>query len=370
MHEERREDLDRIGRYRLCFELASGGMATVYLARAQGVSGCDELVALKRIHPHLVHEPGIVRLFLDEARIASLISHPNVCSVFDFGQAEGEHYIAMEYLVGEPLARIYQRVATQPEQRSSPLLPFRAARIISDACEGLHAAHELKDTRGSLLNVVHSDVCPHNLFVGYDGITQIMDFGVASAHQHSDHSAPGQIVGTFPFMAPEQMTAAVVDRRVDVWGVGVVLWELLTLRPLFEKDTDLETMYAVLSGEIPPPSRHCPAVPRQLDSIVLRALDRNPDERWQTTREFGEALNRFLSKESQFIGANEISDWMIELFPKGMRQKEQLMRIARMVDTETRGKKSALRRNPLNPVLLTLVVGALAVLCVIGFGWG
>ena len=171
-------------------------------------------------------------------------------------------------------------------------------------------------------------------------------------------------------MAPEQMTAAVVDRRVDVWGLGVVLWELLALRPLFEKETDLETMYAVLSGEIPPPSRYCPAVPRQLDSIVLRALDRNPDERWQTTREFGEALNRFLSKESQFIGANEISDWMTELFPKGMKQKEQLMRIARMVDIEARGKQAAPQRHSLHPLLVTLLLGAVAVLCIIGFGWG
>ncbi|MGB5285475.1 MAG: serine/threonine-protein kinase, partial [Polyangiales bacterium] len=242
----------RIGRYELCFELASGGMASVHLARAHGDPGFEKLVALKRIHPHLACEQEYVEMFLDEARIASRITHSNVCSVFDFGEADGEYFIAMEYLVGEPLSRIHRRVLADVDQRDSPLLPMRMARIIAQACEGLHAAHELTDADGESLRVVHRDVSAENLFVTYDGATQVVDFGIAHARQRVHSTEAGQVKGTFPYMAPEQMTSAVVDRRVDVWALGAVLWELLTLRKLFLRETDVNTMYAVLSGEIQP----------------------------------------------------------------------------------------------------------------------
>ena len=318
-----------IGRYQLCFELASGGMASVYLARAEGAPGFQKLVALKRIHPHLVGEDEYVRMFLDEAHIASRVTHPNVCSVFDFGQAGGEYVIAMEYLVGESLSRVHRRVIASADQRKSPLLPARMARVIAQACEGLHAAHELKDADGDSFHVVHRDVSAENLFVTYDGMTQVVDFGIAHARQRQHQTDAGQVKGTFPYMAPEQMAAAVVDRRVDVWALGVVLWELLTLRRLFLKDTDVNTMYAVLSCEIEPPSAHRPDVPEELDEIVLRALQRNPDERWQTAREMGTALRRFLAKQPELTGPAEVAEWMNELFPDGEAQKLRLMEIAR-----------------------------------------
>lgn len=320
---------ERIGRYRLCFELASGGMAKVYLARAEGSAGFQKLVALKRIHPHLADEEGYVEMFLDEARIASRITHPNVCSVFDFGEADGEHFIAMEYLVGEPLARVHRRVVADVDERHSPLLPARMARIIAQACEGLHAAHELKDDCGESLDVVHRDVSAENLFVTYDGSTQVVDFGIAQARQRVHHTEAGQVKGTFPYMAPEQMTAASVDRRVDVWALGAVLWELLTLRRLFLRDTDVNTMYAVLSSEIRPPSEYRADVPLELDEIVLKALKRSPDERWQTTREMGRALWRVLAHQEQLVGPAELADWMTAIFPDGESRKRRLMEIAR-----------------------------------------
>jgi serine/threonine protein kinase len=176
---------------------------------------------------------------------------------------------------------------------------------------------------------VHRDVSAENLFVTYDGMTQVVDFGVAHARQRQHQTDAGQVKGTFPYMAPEQMAAAVVDRRVDVWALGVVLWELLTLRRLFLKDTDVNTMYAVLSGEIEPPSAHRSDVPAELDEIVLKALQRNPDERWQTAREMGTALRRFLAKQPTLIGPAELAEWMGELFPDGEAQKRRLMEIAR-----------------------------------------
>ena len=321
-----------IGRYELCFELASGGMASVYLARAEGSPGFEKLVALKRIHPHLASEKGYVEMFLDEARIASRITHPNVCSVFDFGEADGEYFIAMEYLVGEPLSRVHRRIMANAAQRTSTLLPARMARVVAQACEGLHAAHELKDADGESLSVVHRDVSAENLFVTYDGATQVVDFGIAHARQRIHQTEAGQVKGTFPYMAPEQMTAAVVDRRVDVWALGAVLWELLTLRRLFLRDTDVNTMYAVLSSEIKPPSEYRPEIPPELDEIVLKALQRNPDERWQTAREMGKALRRVLAQQEELVGPAELADWLGELFPDGEARKRHVMEIARTSD--------------------------------------
>ena len=387
----RRAAPGRIGRYELCFELASGGMASVYLARAEGSPGFEKLVALKRIHPHLANEKGYVEMFLDEARIASRITHANVCSVFDFGEADGEYFIAMEYLVGEPLSRVQRRVLANAEQRSSALLPARMARIIADACEGLHAAHELKDANGESLNVVHRDVSADNLFITYDGATQIVDFGIAHARQRLHQTEAGQVKGTFPYMAPEQMTAAVVDRRVDVWALGAVLWELLALRRLFLRDTDVNTMYAVLSSEIKPPSHYRPEVSPELDAIVLRALQRNPDDRWQSAREMGRALQRALAHQEELVGPAELADWMRDLFPDGEERKRRVMEIARtsnafgLADAPHRAANQSGKRGvpipktnggarvpgapPLPASLLVMVIGVATVLTVFVLDW-
>jgi serine/threonine-protein kinase len=365
-------------------------MASVYLARAAGAPGFQKLVALKRIHAHLAKEKEYVEMFLDEARIASRITHANVCSVFDFGEVNGEYFIAMEYLVGEPLSRVHRRVVANAEERSSPLLPSRMARIIAQAAEGLHAAHELNDADGQSLNVVHRDVSAENLFVTYDGDTQVVDFGIAHARQRVHHTEAGQVKGTFPYMAPEQMTAAVVDRRVDVWALGAVLWELLTLRRLFLRDTDVNTMYAVLSGEIRPPSEYRSDVPPELDEIVLKALQRNPDERWQSAREMGKALRRFLAKQEELVGPAEIAEWMAELFPNGEARKHHLMEIARTspdqiaADSPYQSELKSQWRNmaipstakyrvpappPLPASLLVMVIGVATVLTLVALDW-
>jgi serine/threonine-protein kinase len=321
---------ERIGRYELCFELASGGMATVYLARVDGASGFEKLVALKRIHRHLAKEKKYIDMFLDEAKIASRITHPNVCGVFDFGHADGEYYIAMEYLVGEPLARLCGKVARDQEQRRHPLLPLRMASIIADACEGLHAAHELKDANGDLLHVVHRDVSPRNLFITYHGSVQVVDFGIASARQRMHHTATGQVKGTFAYMAPEQLAAKPIDRRVDIWSLGVSLWEMLTFKRLFRSDTTANTIHAVLYDDLVPPSAHRSQIPKELDEIVMKALERDPKKRWQSAREMGRAIRQFLGTRHEIIGPAELSDWMGTVFPQGEARKSQLMEVARM----------------------------------------
>ncbi|MDH4282764.1 MAG: serine/threonine protein kinase, partial [Myxococcales bacterium] len=313
----------------------------------------------------------------------------NVCSVLDFGEVDGEYYIAMEYLVGEPLSRVQRRVMSNADERASKLLPARMARIIAQACEGLHAAHELRDADGESMCVVHRDVSSENLFVTYDGATQVVDFGIAHARQRLHHSDAGQVKGTFPYMAPEQMTAAVVDRRVDVWALGAVLWELLTLRRLFLRDSDVNTMYAVLSSEILPPSDFRSDVPAELDEIVLKALRRGPDERWQSAREMGRALNRYLASQPDLVGTAEIAEWMVELFPSGESRKRQLMEIARsstgpaeqvlQPDADQRGATGirvpqTLSRwippaPPLPASLLVMAIGVVTVLAVVALDW-
>ena len=386
-----RTDPQRIGRYELCFELASGGMASVYLARIDGVSGFEKLVALKRIHRHLAKEKGYVNMFLDEARIASRITHPNVCSVFDFGESDGEHYIAMEYLVGEPLSRLMSRAARDQSHRRSPLLPLRMARIVADACEGLHAAHELKDANGDLLHVVHRDVSPRNLFVTYDGAVQVVDFGIASASQRLHHTSTGQVKGTFAYMAPEQLAARPIDRRVDIWALGVALWEMLAVKRLFKRDTTANTIHAVLYDEIRPPSDHRSQVPAELDRIVLKALQRDPKTRWRTAREMGQALRQFLGTQNEIMGPAELSEWMAEVFPQGEARKSQLMEVARLANTSLPSMPQAndvdttltatevrlagatqmvWARSQPRKLLATLVLGTIAIIAAIAFGSG
>ena len=386
-----RTDPQRIGRYELCFELASGGMASVYLARIDGVAGFEKLVALKRIHRHLAKEKGYVNMFLDEARIASRITHPNVCSVFDFGESDGEHYIAMEYLVGEPLSRLMSRAARDQSHRRSPLLPLRMARIVADACEGLHAAHELKDANGDLLHVVHRDVSPRNLFVTYDGAVQVVDFGIASASQRLHHTSTGQVKGTFAYMAPEQLAARPIDRRVDIWALGVALWEMLAVKRLFKRDTTANTIHAVLYDEIRPPSDHRSQVPAELDRIVLKALQRDPKTRWRTAREMGQALRQFLGTQREIMGPAELSEWMAEVFPQGEARKSQLMEVARLANTSLPSMPQAndvdttltatevrlagatqmvWARSQPRKLLATLVLGTIAIIAAIAFGSG
>ena len=322
----------RFGRYRLCYEIASGGMATLYLARADGPGGYEKLVALKRIHPHLAKKKAFVDMFLDEARIASRISHPNVCGVIDFGQQEGVYYLAMEYLVGETLSRVLRKLGdpgTWVSRNDYPALP---ARIVADACEGLHSAHELRDTSGKLLDVVHRDVSPQNIFVTYDGTTRIVDFGIASAADRVHQTTTGTVKGKYGYMAPEQVRGARVDRRADVWSLGVVLWELLTLNRLFRRGTDAETIFSLASSPIVPPSRIRAGIPPELDAIVMKALSRDPNDRFPTAREMGRALTRVVVASGQPVGPAEVSDLMGELFPEGRAKKMQLLENARTAE--------------------------------------
>src|SRR5262245_21397103 len=263
----------QLGRYQLMLELASGGMATVYLARVAGAAGFEKLVALKRIHAHLAKQQKFTEMFLDEARIAARIGHPNVCDVFDFGEADGTYYLAMEYLLGETVSRLMRKRTHDPSPWTSHELAL-LARIVAEAAQGLHAAHELRDDRGEPMHVVHRDVSPQNLFVTYDGAAKVVDFGIARARGRIHDTTTGSIKGKYAYMSPEQVKNQTLDRRTDVWALGAILWEMLTRKRLFRRDSEVDTLMAVNDEAIAPPSSVRSDVPTSFDPIVMGALTR------------------------------------------------------------------------------------------------
>ncbi len=304
-------------------------MASVYLARMEHRSGFEKVVALKVIHEHLAGEESFVEMFLDEARLAAGIDHPNVCTVFDFGQHNGVYYLAMEYLLGEPIKRIARIIAKRKDREEIRHLPWYVARIVADASEGLHAAHELRGPDGEPLGVVHRDVSPENIVVTYDGGVKLVDFGVAKAAQRIHETKVSKIKGKFAYVSPEQVRNESVDRRADVWGLGVCLWEVLTLRRLFRRDSDAATLSAVVFDEVPAPSEVAPWVPPALDKIVLRALARDREQRYRTARALGQDLRKFLTNAGVTIGTAELSEWMEILFPRERESRLLMLQQAR-----------------------------------------
>jgi serine/threonine-protein kinase len=320
------------GRYRLCFEVASGGMATVYLALYHGMLGFERVVAVKTIHRHLAKERQFVDMFLDEARIAAHIDHPFVCKVVDFGEARDTYYIAMEYVLGQPLSSVWETLEQKPALATEPELPYVMARVVADLAEGLHAAHELTD-EGKPLGIVHRDVTPANLFVLYDGTVRVVDFGIAKAENKLHHTETGTVKGKYAYLSPEQLSAKKVDCRSDLFSLGVVLWEMLTATRLFKRDSPMETMQRVMRGNVPPPSNINPAVPRALDAIVLKTLARRRSDRYASARELAVTIEHFLADSGRTVPKADVSEWLKEIFPGDYARKRQLVELTRRGET-------------------------------------
>jgi serine/threonine protein kinase len=332
---------ERLGPYRLCLKIASGGMATVYLARADANIGRNRFVALKVIHPHLANDRDFVQMFMDEAEIASRIHHTNVCTVYDYDVERGSYYIAMEHLIGRAMSSIWRKTTRRPPENLSRHAKL-VARALADACEGLHAAHELTDAEGEPLDVVHRDISPENVFLTYDGIAKVVDFGIASAARKRHRTRTGIVKGKYAYVAPECLSSQTrPDRRTDIWGVGVIAWELLTGQRLFHRETDVETLHAVQDGKIAPPSEIRDELPPELDAIVMRALTVDPSERYETAREFGKALARFAGSGDEVVGSAELAEWMEELFPGGVEHSTRLLDVAGQIESTGGGSRSS-----------------------------
>ncbi|WP_437333073.1 protein kinase domain-containing protein [Sorangium sp. So ce394] len=272
------------GRYESLRAIASGGMATVYLGRAIGAGGFERLVALKMMHPHIAAEPEFVAMFLDEARLAARVRHPNVVATFDL--VEDPLFLVMEYIEG-PSLHLLLRTCARAKRR----VPIGIVlRIFLDVLAGLHAAHELTGSEGEPLNLVHRDVSPQNVIVGIDGVSRITDFGVARAETRLMSTQGNALKGKLSYMAPEQIQAEQVDRRSDVYSAGVVLWEMLTEERLFKADNDGALIAQILKGPPAGPRAVVPSVPAALDTICMRALRADPDDRFPTAAAFAETL--------------------------------------------------------------------------------
>ncbi|WP_437537688.1 serine/threonine-protein kinase [Sorangium sp. So ce726] len=277
--------------YDVLLEIASGGMATTYLARRAGAAGLERLVVLKRVHRHLLASPEALDMLRDEARLAALIRHPHVVSVEDVVEARGELLLVMPYVEAVPLAALLEGAAAAGER----LPPTVASRVLADVLSGLHAAHEARDLQGRPLDVVHRDVSPRNVLVGADGRSLLIDFGIAKAARRITATRSGVLKGTFSYMAPEQLRGARdVDRRADLFAAGAVLHEALTGVRLFDGQDEADVLLGILADEIREPSASAPDVPPELDLIVLQALARDRDERFATAADFLEAIERAL----------------------------------------------------------------------------
>lgn len=274
------------GRYQVLTQLAAGGMASVHIARTRGLAGFERLVALKLLHPHLAYEEEFITMFLDEARLAALIRHPNVVPTLDISDSGGDGYfIVMEYIEGDHLGALLAAASKRGEGLPLPVV----SRITLDALGGLSAAHELRDEIGEALNLVHRDISPHNVLVGVDGVSRLTDFGVAKAEKRLSTTRAGQLKGKLSYMAPEQASTGETDQRSDLFSTGILVWEALTTRRLFKAETNGAILNRVLHGEIPPPSSYGEDL-RPFDAVLAKALDRDPDSRFQTALEFAEAL--------------------------------------------------------------------------------
>jgi eukaryotic-like serine/threonine-protein kinase len=306
-----------VGRYALYGKLATGGMATVHFGRLLGPVGFSRTVAIKRLHPQFAKDPEFVAMFLDEARLAARIQHPNVVATVDVVARDEELFIVMDYIRGESFSRILRSARKKNLQ---PPEGFVGA-IVAGMLHGLHAAHEATDERGQPLRVVHRDVSPQNLLIGVDGVPRVLDFGVAKAAARIQVTRDGQMKGKLSYMSPEQLSGRPVDRRSDVFASGVVFWEALTGQRLFVGEDATDVLMKILKQQVAPPSSINPLVRPQLDNLVLRALEKDPNARYATAREFAIALEA----EIQLLSPREVGEWVEEIAGDSLERRERAL---------------------------------------------
>jgi serine/threonine-protein kinase len=308
-----------VGRYAIFDEIAAGGMASVHVGRLLGAAGFSRTVAIKRLHPQFAKDPEFVAMFLDEARMAARVRHPNVVPTLDVIAKNGELFLVMEHVLGESLSRLRRAAG------AGIPVPVVVA-ILGEALHGLHAAHEATGEDGQKLGLVHRDVSPQNILVGLDGVSRVLDFGVAKALGRSHTTRDGQVKGKLAYMAPEQLRGVDVNVRSDVYAASVVLWETLTGQRLFQGDTEAMVVGKILEDVVPPPSRVAPSVPAALDALVLRGLAKNPDLRFGSAEAMALALQQCVAPAL----ASEVRSWVQQWAGEGLQT-----RVRRVAEIET-----------------------------------
>ena len=319
----------RFGKYTLLSHLATGGMADVFLARQLGPGGFQKECVIKRVLPQLVQDPNnqaFVEMFLEEARIAARLSHPNIVHILDFGQIDGDYFLAMEYVDGVTLESVLDRTRSTGQ----PALPWPiAVRIVSSVAEGLDHAHKAKDSNGSPLLLVHRDVSPSNIMVSWDGVAKVLDFGIAKAMSMSVAGSKvrtgiGIIKGKVPYMSPEQIQGLDLDARSDVFSLAAVLYELTTGQRPFPGETTGKLTLEITSREPRPPEQFNPSFPPDLHPILMRGLAKAVDKRYQSARDFKVDLEQFLADQHSSCSNYDVEAYLKELIPADGRPRPEL----------------------------------------------
>lgn len=298
------------GKYLLLDRINVGGMAEVFKAKAFGVEGFERLVAVKRILPSIAEDNEFITMFVDEAKISVQLTHTNIAQIFDLGKVGDAYFIALEYVSGKDLRTLFDRARQRGEQIPVPMACFLTMKV----CEGLDYAHNKKDSSGRDLHLVHRDVSPQNVLLSYDGEVKLIDFGIAKAAGKAGKTQAGILKGKFGYMAPEQVHGNAVDRRSDIFSLGIVLYELLTGERLFAGDSDFATLEKVRTAEIMPPSTYNRRVPEELEQIVLKALSRDPSSRYQTAMDLHDDLQSFMYTSGNFFARKDLASYMRRLF--------------------------------------------------------
>lgn len=322
-----------IGRYEFLVPIAKGGMAAVWAARLKGTRGFAKTVAIKTMLQTLSDDPLFEQMFLDEAQLAAQIHHPNVVEIMDLGEENDVLYQVMEYVDGEALGQILW--VTAKNKKRIPIAI--GVRMITDACVGLHAAHELRSVDGTHLNLVHRDISPQNILVTYDGVVKIVDFGVAkAAGRTASETTAGQIKGKAPYMSPEQALGKTIDRRTDLFAMGIVLYQVATGKHPFRGESDLATLHNILYQEVPSPRFVDPKFPRPLEAVIHKALARDPDKRFQTAAEMASALQRVFPPTQRPAQVSDVGAYLRDLMGDvGDKRRKALAEAIRRADSRS-----------------------------------
>lgn len=323
VRELRSTKLQRLGKYRFIAEIGRGGMADVYLAVMEGPSGFSKLIAVKMLRQQFAEQLEGREMFLNEARLASRLDHPNVVSVLEVGEEDGNLFIAMEYLRGQPLSRLLARVRTAEAE----LIPLTVQlRILSEALAGLQHAHDSKDFDGTPLQLIHRDVTPHNIFVTYDGMVKVLDFGIAKAVSNSNETREGILKGKVAFMAPEQLMAeSVIDRRVDIYAVGCCLWEIIAKRRPFKGMSDVALLTRVATKGCPAIREAVPDIPDELERICMKAVAFSAADRYQEAADFLSDLDAYIQSTGSRVTRKEIGKYLSDLFAEELERAQHVI---------------------------------------------
>ena len=333
------------GKYYLLELINVGGMAEVFKAKMFGVEGFEKIVAIKRILPEVAEDAEFIKMFVDEAKIAVKLQHPNVVQIFELGKIEDSYFIAMELINGKDLKTIRKRL-----KRVDLLMPVeQSAYIISQVCDGLDYAHRKTDEKMNPLNIVHRDISPQNMIVSYEGTVKLIDFGIAKAKSKSTKTQVGMLKGKFSYMSPEQVSGQPIDRRSDIFSLGVVFFEMLTGKRLFLGKNDVETLEKIRKAEVLPPSVFNSAVPPELDRIVLKALAKDREDRYQWASEFSEDLKKFSYSSGKSFSRQDMMNFMSEFFADELEEEtaklEEYHKIKKPAEMPLREAAQPVRRD-------------------------